>query len=252
MSKLFESKDAAGRYDPARSLPDETLALWMDTLRELVPAGSVASIVDLGAGTGRFAATLRDAFGCAVVAVEPSEAMLDQGRGRVADGVQWLAGSAESIPLEDASVDLVWMSQVFHHLDDPVAAFREIRRVLTPGGHLAMRNATLETEADNQWARFFPGVPTVSVPRDEMIRVVCGGGFDSVAALRVPQVFAASHSEYCEKVGLRAMSCLLVISDEAFTAGMERLKQWVATQPANQPVVEPLDFLVFKRRPVAT
>lgn len=246
MPNVFESEDAAERYDPGRSLPEETLALWMDTLRELVPVDSVARILDLGAGTGRFAVSLRDTLGCPVVAVDPSEAMLDQGRGRGTDGIRWLTGSAESIPLEDASVDLVWMSQVFHHLNDPAAAVSEIRRVLRPGGHLAVRNATLESEAGNQWACFFPEAPTVAVSRKAIIQVVRGGGFDTVAVRPVPQVFASSYPEYCEKIGQRALSGLLVISDEAFTAGMERLRLWAATQPADQLVVEPLDLLVFK------
>ena len=42
------------------------------------------------------------------------------------------------------------------------------------------------------------------------------------------------------------MSPLLVISDEAFATGMERLKKWIMTQSTEQPVVEPLDLFVFK------
>jgi len=246
MSNVFESKDAAERYDPARLLPEETLTLWMDTLREIVPVDTVTSILDLGGGTGRFVACLRDTFGCPVVAVDPSEAMLDQGRGRGMGGVRWLGGTAESIPLGNASVDLVWMSQVFHHLADPTAAVNEIRRVLRPGGHLAVRNATLESEAGNQWCRFFPEASNVSVPRAGIIADVCGCGFKTVAIQVVPQVFASSYAEYCEKIGQRGLSPLLAINDEAFAAGLERLKQWVTTQPANQPVVEPLDLLVFR------
>jgi len=107
MSNVFESEDAAEKYDPTRSLPEETLTPLMDTLREMVPVDSVTGILDLGGGTGRFVACLRDTFGCPVVVVDPSEAMLDQGRGRGMDGVRWLSSPAESIPLDNASVDLV-------------------------------------------------------------------------------------------------------------------------------------------------
>ena len=46
-------------------------------------------------------------------------------------------GTAEDIPLEDASVDLVTVAQAFHWFDGP-AALAEIHRVLRPGGRLAL------------------------------------------------------------------------------------------------------------------
>ncbi len=246
MSNVFESDDAAERYDAARSLPEKTLALWMDTLRELIPSDSITNILDLGAGTGRFASCLRDTFRCPVVAVDPSEAMLGQGQGRELHKIQWLSGSAESIPLWDKSVDLVWMSQVFHHLKNPTIAIQEVRRVLRLGGYLAVRNATQESEAGNQWSRFFPEARNVSIPREEIITVVCGCGFETITIQSIPQVFASSYTEYYKKIGQRGLSPLLVISDEAFDTGMERLEQWITTQSTEQPVVEPLDLFVFK------
>ncbi len=246
MSNVFESDDAAERYNAARSLPEKTLTQWMDALRELIPLGSVASILDLGAGTGRFTSCLRDTFRCPVVAVDPSKAMLRQGQVRQLDGIQWLSGSAESIPLCDKSVDLVWMSQVFHHLKNPTIAIQEVRRVLRLGGYLAVRNATEESEAGNKWSRFFPEACGISNPRGEIITVVCDCGFETITIQSVPQVFASSYTEYYKKIGQRGLSPLLVISDEAFATGMERLKRWIMTQSTEQPVVEPLDLFVFK------
>lgn len=246
MSNVFESDDTAERYDAARSLPEKTLTQWMDALRELIPLGSVSSILDLGAGTGRFASCLRGTFRCPVVAVDPSKAMLRQGQVRQLDGIQWLSGSAESIPLCDKSVDLVWMSQVFHHLKNPTIAIQEVRRVLRLGGYLAVRNATQESEAGNQWSRFFPEAHGISNPRGEIITVVCDCGFETITIQSVPQVFASSYREYYKKIGQRGLSPLLVISDAAFATGMERLKQWIMTQSTEQPVVEPLDLFVFK------
>lgn len=246
MSNVFESDETAERYDAARLLPEETLALWMDTLRKSVPSGSFMNILDLGAGTGRFTSCLRDTFRCPVVAVDPSEAMLGQGQRRQLHNVQWMSGSAESIPLWDKSVDLVWMSQVFHHLKDPTIAIQEVRRVLRPGGYLAVRNSTLESEGGIQLSRFFPELPDISIPREDIITVARDCGFETMTVQSVPQVFASSYTEYYEKVGQRGLSPLLLINDEAFVSGMERLKQWIATQSAEQPVIEPLDLFVFK------
>lgn len=91
-------------------------------------------VLDLGAGTGKLTATLV-ALGAEVVAVEPDPAMLTELR-RSLPGVRALSGSAESIPLPDASVDAVLAGNAMHWFDMAVAR-PEIARVLAPGGILA-------------------------------------------------------------------------------------------------------------------
>src|SRR4051812_46064819 len=91
-------------------------------------------VLDLGAGTGKLTATLV-ALGAEVVAVEPDPAMLTELR-RALPGVRALAGSAEAVPLPDASVDAVLAGNAMHWFDMAVAG-PEIARVLTPGGILA-------------------------------------------------------------------------------------------------------------------
>jgi SAM-dependent methyltransferase len=91
-------------------------------------------VVDLGAGTGKLTGTLI-ALGCDVVAVEPDPAMLAQLRsGHPA--VPAVPGSAEAIPLPDASVDAVVCGNAMHWFDMDLAG-PEIARVLVPGGVLA-------------------------------------------------------------------------------------------------------------------
>jgi len=95
-------------------------------------------VLDLGAGTGKLTATLLDppgAPGIEVVAVEPDPAMLAELR-RAMPAVRALPGSAEAIPLPDASVDAVLAGNALHWFDMAVAG-PEIARVLAPGGVLA-------------------------------------------------------------------------------------------------------------------
>ncbi len=97
---------------------------------ELALAGE-ARVLDLAAGTGRLTHELALRF-AHVVAVEPNDAM----RALIADG-EVLPGSAEAIPLEDASVDGVFVGEAFHWFDTS-AAIAEIARVLRPRGGLAI------------------------------------------------------------------------------------------------------------------
>jgi SAM-dependent methyltransferase len=94
-----------------------------------------ASVLDLGAGTGKLSRALL-AAGLDVVAVEPlpslRELLCDQiGDERVREGV------AEDIPLADASVDAVTVADAFHWFDHK-ATIPEVRRVLRSGGGLAV------------------------------------------------------------------------------------------------------------------
>jgi SAM-dependent methyltransferase len=92
-------------------------------------------VLDLAAGTGKLTRALV-AAGLDVVAVEPQAAMRERladmvGADRVREGV------AEEIPLQDASVQAVTVADGFHWFDQP-KALAEIRRVLRPGGGLAV------------------------------------------------------------------------------------------------------------------
>jgi SAM-dependent methyltransferase len=91
-------------------------------------------VLDLGAGTGKLTGTLV-ALGAEVIAVEPDPAMLAELR-RALPAVRALPGSAEAIPLPDASIDAVLAGNALHWFDMAVAG-PEIARVLAPGGILA-------------------------------------------------------------------------------------------------------------------
>lgn len=95
-------------------------------------------IVDLGAGTGKLTESL---VGRAreVIAVEPDEAMLGVLGlpGRFDSSVTARQGSSDAIPVEDGSVDALFVGQAFHWFPRP-ASDRELARVLRPGGVLGL------------------------------------------------------------------------------------------------------------------
>jgi SAM-dependent methyltransferase len=92
-------------------------------------------VVDLAAGTGKLTRQLV-AFGAELIAVEPVEGMRRVFAERLPE-VPVLDGTAEALPFPDGSVDAVVASQAFHWFD-PVAAPREIHRVLSPVGALGL------------------------------------------------------------------------------------------------------------------
>jgi SAM-dependent methyltransferase len=98
-----------------------------------VPASS--SVLDLGAGTGKLTRLLLTRF-ARVVAVEPADAMRRL-LAELCPDAEALAGSAEAIPLADASVDAVFSAEAFHWFDGE-RALAEIARVLRPRGALAL------------------------------------------------------------------------------------------------------------------
>jgi SAM-dependent methyltransferase len=102
----------------------------LDSAAAKLGLGPDATVLDLGAGTGKLTSALRERF-ARVVAVEPDEAM----RAHVAGGA--LAGSAEAIPLSDDAVEAVFAGEAFHWFDWK-RALVEIERVLRPAGGLAV------------------------------------------------------------------------------------------------------------------
>lgn len=95
----------------------------------------LSRVLDLAAGTGKLTRQLV-ALGADVVAVEPGDAMRAVLE-RVVPEAQALAGSAEQIPLPDASVDVVTVGQAFHWFRAE-EALAEMHRVLRPGGGYAL------------------------------------------------------------------------------------------------------------------
>jgi SAM-dependent methyltransferase len=92
-------------------------------------------VLDLGCGAGRFVAALHDA-GTDAVGVELAEAALERARRNVPGAELHALGPDGAIPLADASVDLVWCSEVLEHVPDTARLLSEVRRVLRTGGRL--------------------------------------------------------------------------------------------------------------------
>ena len=120
----------ADAYERARPEYPEEAARWL-----VGGKGAPLDVVDVAAGTGKLTRVLAR-LGHRVVAVEPLPEMLERLAAAVPTA-RTVEGTAESIPLPDASADAVVAAQAFHWFDQP-AALRELGRVLRPGGTLGL------------------------------------------------------------------------------------------------------------------
>lgn len=138
--KLFHHGHAHKLEDPERR-------------RWLPPAEVVAAleleaghkVVDVGAGTGYFAVPMAGEIGAQgkVWAVDVQPEMLEHLRGKLTlpgapSNVELVHGDAAATTLPDASADLVFLANVWHEVEDPQAVQREVRRLLGPGGRIAV------------------------------------------------------------------------------------------------------------------
>jgi ubiquinone/menaquinone biosynthesis C-methylase UbiE len=88
------------------------------------------SAVDVGCGTGRSLAWMQKNHDRSLdlIGVDPSDGLLKLARERL-DGVEFVSGSGEDLPLEDESVDLAVATGIMHHVDSPEGVIREMFRV---------------------------------------------------------------------------------------------------------------------------
>jgi ubiquinone/menaquinone biosynthesis C-methylase UbiE len=218
------------------------------------------TLVDIGAGTGAFAAAFSDWFDLRVVAVEPSAAMREQIPRTPA--IQVLEGNAGSLPLPDASADAAWLSLVIHHIPDLGAAAREIRRVLRPGAPVLIRqgfpdryepsgNLKLDGIEVVRWfpetARTIATYPSVT----DTCNAFATAGFHQESLEQVRETYPASLADLLAQVDTfrHADTTMRSLSEDEFLRGTERLRRAVRDAehtPNPEPRSTWLDLLVLR------
>jgi len=227
------------------------MAQWAEAIREAVPPAGILNVVDLGCGTGRFTQLLAGVYDAEIVGIDPSQKMLAQAE-RLADNhhIRFLSGPAESIPLPDQSADLLFLSMVWHHIEDKDKAFFEFARVLRRPGYVVLRTATTETNEEIECFRSFPEALETerrrTSTRNELKAEFEKHDFTTHAELTVPQKFAGSPAEYYQKISLRNLSSLQGLPDDVFHTGLARFQPYCESLRQDHPIYEPVDLFAFK------
>lgn len=135
---VFDS--VAGRYDLMNDLMSGGIhRLWKDALIDMVKPTPGMTLLDVAGGTGDIAFRFLKAGGGRAVVCDLTESMVRVGRDRGVDrglltGVEWTVGNAESLPLQDRSVDAYTIAFGLRNVTRIDLALQEARRVLRPGG----------------------------------------------------------------------------------------------------------------------
>ena len=110
--------------------------------------------LDVGCGTGNYTAAI-SAAGVRIAGVDLSRTMLARAHQK-SPALALHNARAEALPFKNESFAGATCIFVHHHMDDPVAAFREVHRVLRPGSPLVLFNSTVE-QMRHYWMReYFP------------------------------------------------------------------------------------------------
>jgi len=195
-------------------------------LLEATGSSHAGTVLDVGCGTGNYAAALQEAAGPAgalVLGVEPSYGMLAYAQ---AKGIRACQGRAEAIPLATAAAGLLFSVDVIHHVRAVPAYFAEARRVLRPGGLICTATDSEEIIAARRpLAAYWPETIASELERyhpiSQLRHWLEGAGFRGVRDEEVEFAYLLHDAEPYRR---RTYSTLQRIDDEAWRRGLARLE----------------------------
>jgi SAM-dependent methyltransferase len=252
MARISYDEQTAAAFKAVREVPRDGLSEWREAVRRHLRPSQGMMLVDIGAGTGQFAAAFSDWFDLSVLAVEPSAAMREQIPRTPA--IQVLAGAASALPLAAGSADAVWLSLVLHRLPDLGVAAREIRRVLRLGAPVLIRQGFPGRLDGVELIRWFPETaravetfPSV----EEACDAFAAAGFHRDALEQVRETWPVSLAGFLGQLDRfrRADTTMRQLTEEEFLRGKERLRAAVrhAEDTATpEPRSNWLDLLVLR------
>jgi SAM-dependent methyltransferase len=156
------------------------------------------TVLDLGSGAGfdAFLAWRRVGPSGKVIGVDMTDDMLARARENasklVATNVEFRKGQIESLPVDSNSVDLVISNCVINLSPDQSAVFREIARVLKPGGHFAVSDIVLLADLPDQVKNdvsAYVGCISGASPMGEYVRMALEAG---LSGLNIPEIMYGS------------------------------------------------------------
>ena len=194
---------------------------------------STFRILDIGCGTGKQLAVNRQRFPhILMVGLDRFAGMLRIARRRCPD-VLWVQGDGASLPLSSVAFDYITSQFAYPHVRNTGQLLRELCRTLKPGGRFVMTN--IDPWSMPEWIiyRYFPEAFALDqqdfVPVDQFVSLMHEAGFQDVRVARDELTRQESVGTFLEFATTRhRASQLMAISDEAYTAGLRRVRAALA------------------------
>ncbi len=170
--------------------PDADLGLGCGLPTEIADIREGDTVLDLGSGAGNDCFVARAETGPAgkVIGVDFTPAMLALARKnaekRGFNNVEFRQGDIEDLPVSDDSVDVVVSNCVLNLVPDKAGVFREIMRVLRPGGHFAISDVVLRGDLPpelREAAELYAGCVSGAMQEDEYLSCIKEAGFEHIA-----------------------------------------------------------------------
>jgi ubiquinone/menaquinone biosynthesis C-methylase UbiE len=239
-------------YAQGRALSPALVEQWSQVFGSYIERAARPTVLDLGSGVGTYALLLAERFDATVIGVEPSARMRAVAERKYAHPrARYVEGSAEQIPLPAGACDLALLSQVIQHVHSRDACAAELFRVVRPGGLVLVRGTLRESLPRIPFLDYFPAARLIDERRlptvGEVEAMFADGGFDHVVSEVVEQETTPSFRAYYERIKLRAISTLELISDGDFREGIGRMREVAERERAPIPVTQPVNLLVFRR-----
>jgi ubiquinone/menaquinone biosynthesis C-methylase UbiE len=215
---------------------------WAKDLLDAAAPSAGMRVLDVACGTGIVArlAAPRVAPGGRVVGVDANEAMLAVARAQPEPAgtlLEWRQGDATKLPFDDAEFDMVLCQHGLQYVADRTAALREMKRVLTPGGRLALSvfNRSIGYEIFERTAAQFVGEKAAAIMREPfaladldelsgLLRTVQSPNLE-LHAKTLPARFASAGDFIDYQLGGRLANAVSTLSDETQTALVAALRK---------------------------
>lgn len=140
INQLYDNTATSYDTEPGHGIRDDERALWRADIFAAIEPKTGSHVLDVGAGTGIFSQLFAD-WGCAVVGLEPSAAMVAQAQAKqaatAANPITYLVGDTHAAEQFDAATfDLIVSRQVVCYFRDPLQVFANWHHWLKPGGQV--------------------------------------------------------------------------------------------------------------------